>query len=220
MTASEPPTAPRSPQRHYDRDSPEFGRVANLSDGVFAIAMTLLVLGLEVPTMGEAPLAALLRERIPNLVAFVLGFVLVANMWLAHHKFVSQLGSFEPGLIRLNLLFLGAAALVPFPTGLIGVAPHERAAVLPFIVLFIVLNGVFLAMIARAHSQQAWRWPLSATMYRWVRFSWLAALAGMALALLVALWIPVGGLVVATLHGVVSDPVIARRAPRGYSDWP
>ncbi len=219
MTASEPPTALRSPQRRYDRDSPEFGRVANLSDGVFAIAMTLLVLGLEVPAMGGAPLAALLRERIPNLVAFVLGFVLVANMWWAHHKFVSQLGCFEPGLIRLNLLFLGAVALAPFPTGLVGTAPHERAAVVPFILLFIALHCVFLAMVARAHGQQAWRWPLSATMYRWVRFSWLAAIAGMAVALLVALWVPVGGLVVATLNGVVTDRVIARRAPRGYTEW-
>lgn len=219
MAATEPRTASRPPQRRYDRDSPEFGRVANLSDGVFAIGMTLLVLGLEVPAMGEAPLAALLRERIPNLVAFVLGFVLVANMWWAHHKFVSQLSCFEPGLIRLNLLFLGAVALVPFPTGLVGVAPHERAAVVPFIVLFIVLQSVFLAMVARAHGQQAWRWPLSATMYRWVRSGWLAALAGMTVALLVALWIPIGGLAVATLHGTVTDSVIVRRAPRGYTEW-
>ena len=219
MAATEPRAATPPSQRRCDRDSPEFGRVANLSDGVFAIAMTLLVLGLDVPAMGEAPLAALLRERIPNLFAFVLGFVLVANMWLAHHKFVSQLSSFEPVLMRLNLLFLGALALVPFPTGLVGAAPHERAAVLPFIFLFIVLHGVFLAMIARAHAQQVWRWPLSRPMYRWVRLGWLVALAGMALALLVALWIPVAGLVVATLHGAVTDRVIVRRAPREYGDW-
>ena len=219
MAATEPRTATLPSPRRYDRDSFEFGRVANLSDGVFAIAMTLLVLGLDVPAMGEAPLAALLRERIPNLFAFVLGFVLVANMWLAHHKFVSQLSSFEPALMRLNLLFLGAVALVPFPTGLVGAAPHERAAVLPFIFLFIVLNGVFLAMIARAHARQAWRWPLSRTMYRWVRLGWLAALAGMTIALLVALWIPVAGLVVAALHGTVTDRVILRRAPSGYDDW-
>lgn len=56
-------------------------------------------------------------------------------------------------------------------------------------------------------------------MYRWVRFSWLAALTGMTLALLVALWIPVGGLVVATLHGAVTDRVIVRRAPLGFGDW-
>ncbi len=219
MSATEPRTASLPSPRRYDRDSPEYGRVANLSDGVFAIAMTLLVLGLEVPAMGEAPLAALLRERIPNLVGFVLGFVLVANMWLAHHKFLSQLRFLEPGLIRLNLLFLGAVALAPFPTGLVGTAPHERAAVIPFIVLFIVLHGVFLALVARAHAQQVWRWPLSRTMYRWVRLGWLAALAGMAIALLVALWIPVAGLVVAALHGAVTDRVIVHRAPSGYGDW-
>ena len=219
MVGSEPRAAPRPLQRRYDRASPEFGRVAGLSDGVFAIAMTLLVLGLEVPAIGDAPLATLLRERLPNLIAFVLGFALVANMWWAHHKLVSQLSCFEPGLIRINLLLLGAVALVPFPTGLVGIAPDERAAVLPFISLFIVLQAVFLAMVARAHAQQAWRSPLSTTMYRWVRFSWLAAIAGMTLALLVASWVPIGGLVVATLHGVVTDSVIARLAPRGYTDW-
>lgn len=220
MAATGPRPASEHPRRRYDRDGPEFARVANLSDGLFAIAMTLLVLGLEVPDVGQAPLATLLRERIPNLIAFVLGFALVANMWWAHHKFVSQLGYFEPGLIRRNLLFLGVVALVPFPTGLVGAAPMDRAAVLPFIAVFLVLHGVFLAMIARAHAQQAWRSPLSATMYRWVRLGWSTALAGMALALLVALWTPVAGLVVAALHSTVTDRFITRRAPPGYVDWP
>ncbi len=196
----------------------EFGRIAGLSDGVFAIAMTLLVLGLEVPDVGAAPLTAQLRERLPNLIAFVLGFGLVANVWWSHHKFVGQLAWFDPTLKRLNLLLLGAVALTPFPTGLVGAAPTERAAVLPFIALFLVLIGLSLVMVRHAQAVGAWRWPLTPTLFRWVQAGWLAAFAGLTVALLIAIWLPVGGLVAATLSGT-AEALIGRRAPRGYSEW-
>ena len=203
-------------QRRIERDTLEFGRIAYLSDGVFAIAMTLLVLGLEVPDTSVAPLAEQLRERLPNLIAFLLGFGLVGNVWWSHHKFVGQVAAFDPGLLRLNLLFLGVVALAPFPTGMLGSAPTDRWAVIPFIGLFVVLLALSVAMVGRAHALGLWRWPLSPAMYRWVRLSWFAALGVMATAALVALVSPVAGLVVAALSGTVVEPLIVRRAPRGY----
>ena len=205
--------------RRIERDSVEFARVANLSDGVFAIALTLLVLGLDVPDVGSVPLTEQLLERVPNLIGFGLGFGLVANVWWAHHAFVGRLAAFDPGLVRLNLLALALVALAPFPTGLVGAAPTDRAAVVFFIGLFLALIGVTLAMVVHAHRFRAWRYPLSADLYRWVRGSWIAAFAGMSTALLVALWLPVGGLIVATLSGALVEPLIARRAPRGYAEW-
>lgn len=205
--------------RRCARDSVEFARVAGLSDGVFAIALTLLVLGLETPDLSVAPLAEQLRERVPNLIGFALGFGLVANVWWAHHAFVGRLAAFDSGLMRRNLLLLALVALAPFPTGLVGAAPTERAAVVPFIGLFLALIGVTLTMVVHAHRAGLWRYPLSAGLYRWVRGSWIAAFAGMFVALLVALWLPVGGLVVATLSGALVEPSIARRAPRGYAEW-
>lgn len=203
----------------YTRDTPEFARVAALSDGVFAIAMTLLVLGLEVPDPRAAPLAEALRERLPNLIAYVLGFGLVANAWWSHHRFVGQLGAFDATLVRTNLVFLGAIALVPFPTGLVGGAPTDRWAVMPFIAVFVVLLVMMLAMVRHAQRHDLWRWPLPASMYRWVRASWLAAIAGMCLAVGVSAAVPVAGLVVAALSGSLVEPLIARLAPRGYSEW-
>jgi len=205
-------------ERLIERDSLEFGRVAGLSDGVFAIAMTLLVLGLEVPDPSAAPLTEQLRDRIPNVIAFLLGFGLVANVWWTHHKFVGQLAAFDTGLLRLNLMFLGIVALAPFPTGMVGNAPTERWAVIPFIVLFVVLIALAVAMVGRAQALGLWRWPLSPALYRWVRLSWLAALGGMATAALVALVSPVAGLSVAALSGALVEPLIARRAPRGYAE--
>ncbi len=205
-------------QRLIERDTLEFGRIANLSDGVFAIAMTLLVLGIEVPDPSVAALSEQLRERLPNMIAFVLGFGLVGNVWWTHHKFVGQLAAFDPGLLRLNLTFLGVVALAPFPTGMVGSAPTERWAVIPFIVLFVVLIALTVAMVGRAHALGLWRWPLSSALYRWVRLSWLAALGGMTTAALVALVSPVAGLAVAALSGALVEPLIARRAPRGYAE--
>ena len=203
----------------YARDTPEFSRIAALSDGVFAIAMTLLVLGLEVPDPRAAPLAETLRERLPNLIAYVLGFGLVANAWWSHHRFVAQLGAFDHALVRTNLLFLGAVALVPFPTGLVGGAPTDRWAVVPFIAVFVVLLVLMLTMVRQAQRGALWRWPLPASLYRWVRASWLAAIAGMSLAAAVGIVVPVAGLVVAAISGSLIEPLISRRAPRGYSEW-
>jgi uncharacterized membrane protein len=205
-------------QRLIERDTLEFGRIANLSDGVFAIAMTLLVLGIEVPDPSVAAMSEQLRDRLPNVIAFVLGFGLVGNVWWTHHKFVGQLAAFDPGLLRLNLTFLGVVALAPFPTGMVGSAPTDRWAVIPFIVLFVVLIALTVAMVGRAHANGLWRWPLSPALYRWVRLSWLAALGGMAAAALVALASPVAGLSVAALSGAFVEPLIARRAPRGYAE--
>lgn len=205
--------------RRWERDGVEFGRIVGLSDGVFAIGLTLLVLGLDVPDLSVAPLAEQLRDRLPNLIGFALGFGLVANVWWAHHAFVGRLRAFDARLLRLNLVVLALVALAPFPTGLVGAAPLERAAVLPFIGLFLALIGMNLAMVVHAQRVGAWRVPLPARLYRWVLGSWVAAFAGMLLALLVALVVPVGGLVVATLSGALVEPLIARRAPRGYADW-
>ena len=63
----------------YDRHSPEFTRVANLSDAVFAIAMTLLVLTLDVPDVPAGRYGEVLSQQAPQLVVFVLAFGLVAN---------------------------------------------------------------------------------------------------------------------------------------------
>ena len=214
-----PPAGAPLPPRRFERDTLEFGRIVNLSDGVFAIALTLLVLGLELPDVDAAALGEQLRGRLPNLIAFALGFMLVANIWWEHHKLVARLAFFEPRSLALNLVALGLVALAPFPTGLIGAAPTERAAVLPFIAIFVALMAVFLALIGRAQRTGAWREAPSPRLFRWVLAGWWAELAGLVLALLVALAVPVAGLAVAALKSPIIAVVLARRAPSGYADW-
>jgi uncharacterized membrane protein len=219
MTAPDAPSGGATGARRYPYDSPEFARVANLSDAVFAIAMTLLVLTLDVPAVPADQLAAALLAGLPQLLAFAISFLLVANVWWAHHKFVAMLGMIEPGLVAINLVILGAVALVPFPTSLIGNAPTARAAVMPFIAVFLVLLVLFFVLLLRARAVQAWRRPPPPHLYPWLAGTWLANIGAMLLALLVAIWVPLLGLILAAISGTAVGVAMGILAPRAYADW-
>jgi uncharacterized membrane protein len=193
-------------------------RTVNLSDAIFAIAMTLLVLGLEVPDVGADDLPGALRATAPSLLAFLLAFALVANIWWQHHRLFSRLDHLDGGLVTLNLALLGAVALVPFPTGLLGAHPTSRAGVLPFIGVFALLLALFLALHLRAHRVGAWRRPLPASLAPWVVAGWSLALAVSVVAAAVALVAPIAGLVVLALSGL-PEALLARLAPPGYRAW-
>jgi uncharacterized membrane protein len=77
--------------RAYDRGEIEFSRVLAFSDGVFAIAVTLLVVGIGVPTVRESQLGDALRDLRPEIISFFISFIVIGNYWLAHHRFVAQL---------------------------------------------------------------------------------------------------------------------------------
>jgi uncharacterized membrane protein len=193
-------------------------RMVNLSDAIFAIAMTLLVLGLEVPQVEAARLPHELAGMAPNLVAFLLAFALVAQLWWLHHRLFSRLAHLDRGLIALNLALLCAVAIVPFPTGLLGAHPTARAGVLPFIGVFVVLLALFLGINLRAQAAGAWHRPMPTELTPWVVGSWVLALGMAVAAFAVALLAPVAGLVVLALGGL-PDALIARVAPAGYGEW-
>jgi uncharacterized membrane protein len=205
--------------RRYTRDSLEFGRVVNLSDAVFAIALTLLVLNLEVPDVPARELGEALADQWPHLLAFALAFLLVANVWWQHHKICAVLDFFEPGMIALNVVCLAGVALAPFPTSLVGTAPGTRAAVLPFIALFMVLSMLWLALVLRAHAVGAWRSPMPAHVYPWLIADWLASIAALGVALLVAVAAPVAGLVVLAVASSVVALTMGRLGPTERRAW-
>jgi uncharacterized membrane protein len=204
--------------RRYSRDTAEFARVANLSDAVFAIAMTLLVLTLETPDVPVAELAGALADDVPQLGAFLLSFGLVANIWWIHHKFFAQLAWIEPGIVAINLAGLCGVALVPFPTSLVGSNPTAVAAVVPFIAVFVVLNLLYLWMMERAHRAGAWTDPMPAGLFPWIRAGWLLSGAMMMAALILAVWWPLGGLLVLIVSSI-PELLLGRRAPAGYRQW-
>src|ERR1700727_1202395 len=96
-------------------------RVETCSDGVFAIAITLLVLTLAEPT-NYAQLAHQLGERWPSLAAFVVSFAVIGIMWLNHHSLFSHFERIDRGLFYLNMLLLLTITFLPYPTGVLGEA--------------------------------------------------------------------------------------------------
>ena len=96
-------------------------RMILFSDAVFAIAITLLVIELKVPEieraeLTEGSLLEALKHMIPKFFGFIISFMFIGIYWTVHHRLFGYVVSYTPKLLRLNLLFLFAVALMPFST--------------------------------------------------------------------------------------------------------
>src|SRR5437660_1262799 len=92
------------------------GRVLALSDGVFAIASTLLALDLRVPTgLDSTQLRAALVELVPSVQAFAISFLVIGLLWLGHRRQFARLRRITGSVVALNVVLLGFVAVLPFP---------------------------------------------------------------------------------------------------------
>ena len=110
------------------RDHWGTGRMEMFSDGVFAIAITLLVLELNVPESSFDDLWAGIAHQWPSYLAYVTSFVTIGGIWAAHHGIFRRLRYANQRLMVLNLLLLMAVAFLPFPTKLMAEAFHDEGA--------------------------------------------------------------------------------------------
>lgn len=99
--------------------SSETARIEAFSDGVFAIAITLLILDLHVPQPGSSRLAPALVHQWPTYLAFVISFAFIGIMWVNHHRLFNHIRRSDNRLMFLNLLLLFGVSVVPFPTALL-----------------------------------------------------------------------------------------------------
>jgi uncharacterized membrane protein len=97
----------------------ETSRIEAFSDGVFAIAITLLILDVHVPTAAQGPLGSALRRQWPTYVAYLISFAFIGIMWVNHHRLFNHIRRSTNGLTFLNLLLLLGVSVVPFPTALL-----------------------------------------------------------------------------------------------------
>jgi uncharacterized membrane protein len=95
-------------------------RLEAFSDGVFAIAATLLVLELHVPPLTADGLGAALLGDWPSFAAFVVSFVTIGIIWVNHHGLFANVQRVDRTLLFLNLVLLLTVSTIPFPTALIG----------------------------------------------------------------------------------------------------
>ncbi|MEU9987435.1 TMEM175 family protein [Streptomyces sp. NPDC048045] len=136
----------------------ESSRVEAFSDGVFAIAITLLILEIKVPEAGEhGGLWRALADQWPSYAAYVVSFLVIGIMWVNHHQVFSYVARVDRTLMFLNLLLLMVVAAVPWPTAMLAeylreeTASHAAAAVYS------------LVMVLMAVTFQALWWHLTCT---------------------------------------------------------
>lgn len=113
-----PPAAPSSESPHR---LPESARVEAFSDGVLAIAVTLLVLDLH-SDLHPGEFAHELGAQWPSYLAYLAAFLNVSAIWINHHDLFARVRGVDAGLISLNLLLLLVASLFPWPTAVISSA--------------------------------------------------------------------------------------------------
>jgi uncharacterized membrane protein len=135
----------------------ESGRLEAFSDGVFAIAITLLILEIKVPEDAGGGLWAALGEQWPSYAAYVVSFMVIGIMWVNHHQIFRFVARVDRTLMFLNLLLLMTVAALPWPAALLaaylrdGGASHAAAA---------VYSGL---MVVMALTFQAVWWHLTKT---------------------------------------------------------
>jgi uncharacterized membrane protein len=123
------------------------GRMEAFSDGVFAIAITLLVLDLTIHPPGYA-LDQVFREW-PSYLAYLVSFLTIGAAWLGHAALTDRLKRVDSIFLRLNLLLLMVVTLLPFPTRLVGNALRDAQAERVFITIYgLTLLTIRLLLVA------------------------------------------------------------------------
>jgi len=159
MSTEEPPPeeASSQPRRRGFRT----GRLEAFSDGVFAIAVTLLVLDIGVPATAGQDLGAAIGDLWPSYLAYVASFSTIGAAWLGHNAITEYLERADAAFVRLNLLLLLFVSFLPFPTRLVAEFIHqdkaERVAV-TFYGIILLLSSVLLQVL--------WRYAVRAHLVR------------------------------------------------------
>jgi uncharacterized membrane protein len=140
----------RSTHRREENET-EFSRIVAFSDGVFAIAITLLVLNLSVPERipGDDLTGALWDQR-HDLFAYALSFAVIGRFWVIHHRVFADLTGFDARLMGLNLFYLAWIVLIPFSSQVLGDHAGDTGAVVLYAINLAVVSLVGTLMFADA----------------------------------------------------------------------
>jgi uncharacterized membrane protein len=176
--------------RLYNRDSAEFARVLAFTDGLFAIAMTLLVVALGIPHLSDGDsvhdLADALSDLTPDFISFFITFAVIGRYWLAHHQFVAMLKGIDQGLIALNLVYLAFIAFLPFPTALLGENFENPLSIVIYAVNVGLVSGMEVVLFRHAYKAQLFEKQLPQDVYRFAVAMSLAPVLFFALSIPVA----------------------------------
>jgi uncharacterized membrane protein len=174
------------------------GRLEAFSDGVFAIAITLLILEIRVPDAGHG-LGAGLLALWPSYVAFVMSFVVILIMWVNHHELLRMVERVNYPILFANGLLLLTVTFVPFPTAVLAehlATPEAKTAVAFYCATFVV-NALTWNLLFRAMVRGGLlRAQITAATIAGVRKAYYSGLTVYLVATIVALFQPWLGLLI------------------------
>jgi uncharacterized membrane protein len=192
-------------------------RLEALTDGIFAVAMTLLVIELKLPEHAlvhdSLALAQGVVHLIPKFVAWVISFLVLAIFWFGHHRLFHHVRAVDAGLVWWNVLYLAFVSLMPFSSALAG----EYGRML-FAQCFYSANMILLSLLSLQECRYVFRHPdlwatsLSAGFYRGARFRSLGLIVVALVAVGIATVIPGAGNGAFMLMGPIS--MLGRRIER------
>lgn len=148
---TESQAAEAASERWYDLD-----RTTAFSDGVMAIAITLVVLTVEVPKVPDSKVDDLPRQLLdiaPQALTYFLTFFILGRWWLAHHRLFGDLDRIDARMTSLNLGFLSIVAFFPFSAEVMGEYGGQAIAVMIYAISLTVTNMFLLLMIRHSLSR-------------------------------------------------------------------
>jgi uncharacterized membrane protein len=186
--------------------------VLAFTDAVYAIAMTLLVIGITVPTIDDSGSVAELWDSLGDeesaLVSFFVSFAVIGRYWAAHHEFIGRMSAMDRGMIAINLVYLAFIAFLPFPTDLLGTYFENPLSVTLYATNVAIVSGLEVVLFSRAHRRGLLTEAMPEPVYRW------GVLQSSAPVFFFLISIPVAfastGLAVATWFGTVPFAVLSR----------
>jgi uncharacterized membrane protein len=138
------------------------GRVEALTDGIYGFAMTLLVIGVGLPTgtpaiAEDARVYEIIVSLVPDFIHYVIAFLILARFWVGHHIQYNDIHSIDRRLLWINTLSLLFVALVPFSTTLAGDYPDSPPAALVLEINMLIIGLIYF-----------WQWRYATRDYRYV----------------------------------------------------
>ena len=129
-------------------------RIIGLSDGVFSIVLTLLVLELRIPPLKHSTAGELWNALVQirsNIISFLLSFLFIASLWFSHNQLFKLFDKVDNAMLWLNNFLLLAICFVPFPTALIGQYPDNPVGIALFGSIWVIIPLLIYLIGSRAY---------------------------------------------------------------------
>ena len=207
----------------WERGSDEFTRVIAFSDAVFAIAMTLLVTGIAVPTIDDAQSASDLADAIGDesdaITSFFVSFAVIGRYWVAHHAFFSLLARIDRRLLATNLVYLGFIAFLPFPTALLGDFFDNPLSIAIYAGAVAIVSGLEVLQFRVAYRDALLKREMPSDVYRWNSMMSLSPVIFFVLSIPVAYALGSGWAIATWFLAVPFQMLASRWEPEGADEY-